>query len=488
MDFEVLVCFVVWASHAAYAWYSVWKASYAYLPRLLDYGATPGWSILSERPKDSTNFEWFIWKEHVTHYLFALILHAGTLPAVMLCLPGRLAKPVLISLWLCLNCLAYGSYPVIVAIGYACILYTTVLLFKTAKSLWVVAVLLFLALNTRLFTPMAHVQYYLFCVFVTYKLLQFVSYLLFTLSKTEKGSVLDDVTHLLFYCLYLPYSTVLFVTYEQFRSQWLARRPLGQRNLPKVLWLATRILFWTFFCDFVLHFCFMNAMVQDYEFLRYVSVDVLCSVVYTAGQFFHSKYVCIFGLFKVFAHVDGMEPPDLPVCISRVALYSRIWRHFDRGLYTFLNTHIFHPLSEAIKYPDLRRVCAGAACFLFVWLFHGQSYSFAVWSFLNFVETMFEYVGCRIDRRLSVVCRLRKLFGIACSRRILAVLQLPCIVVSVFSIAFFLGGADTGFVLIRRILIDEHFQLRPVFFYLISLGYCFVQSTMEVERLRPFAC
>ena len=57
------------------------------------------------------------------------------------------------------------------------------------------------------------------------------------------------------------------------------------------------------------------------------------------GAFFHLKYVVIFGLPAIFALIDGMEPPDGPICISRVSLYSKIWRGFDRGLYAFFKVN-----------------------------------------------------------------------------------------------------------------------------------------------------
>ncbi|VDL68473.1 unnamed protein product [Nippostrongylus brasiliensis] len=60
---------------------------------------------------------------------------------------------------------------------------------------------------------------------------------------------------------------------------------------------------------------------------------------------FFLKYVVLFGFPALFAYIDGMRPPAPPICISRVSLYSRMWRHFDVGLYQFLKNQVrsFYP-------------------------------------------------------------------------------------------------------------------------------------------------
>ena len=58
-----------------------------------------------------------------------------------------------------------------------------------------------------------------------------------------------------------------------------------------------------------------------------------------------------------------MQPLRPPVCVSRVAIYSRIWRQFDRGLYLFIKHQIYLPiLRPTFSLP--RKVAAGALAFL----------------------------------------------------------------------------------------------------------------------------
>lgn len=73
-----------------------------------------------------------------------------------------------------------------------------------------------------------------------------------------------------------------------------------------------------------------------------------------AGQFFHIKYVIIFGVPRLFATIDGMRPPGPPICISRVSKYSQMWRYFDHGLYEFLKNQVMFFCSNQFKRLDRR--------------------------------------------------------------------------------------------------------------------------------------
>jgi protein-cysteine N-palmitoyltransferase HHAT len=49
------------------------------------------------------------------------------------------------------------------------------------------------------------------------------------------------------------------------------------------------------------------------------------------------KYTVIYGISATLAGAEGVEMPQPPKCISRIHLYSDMWRVFDPGLYKFLN-------------------------------------------------------------------------------------------------------------------------------------------------------
>jgi hypothetical protein len=79
----------------------------------------------------------------------------------------------------------------------------------------------------------------------------------------------------------------------------------------------------------------------------------------------------------LFARVDGLCPPAGPVCISRTALYSKMWRRFDRGLHAFLVTNVYKPF-VAPTYSWQRKLFGLVMAYTFVLLWHGVQSSTGV--------------------------------------------------------------------------------------------------------------
>ncbi|EFO13009.1 hhat protein, partial [Loa loa] len=90
--------------------------------------------------------------------------------------------------------------------------------------------------------------------------------------------------------------------------------------------------------------------------------------------FFHLRYVVIFGLPRIFALADNMEPADGPICINRLTLYSKAWRYFDPGLYSFFKTYIFIPIC-APTFSLKRKIFGVILSYGFVLLWHGIHYA-----------------------------------------------------------------------------------------------------------------
>jgi len=72
---------------------------------------------------------------------------------------------------------------------------------------------------------------------------------------------------------------------------------------------------------------------------------------YSMGQFFHLKYVIFYGYPRAFVNADGIEARDHPKCISRIHLYSDMWRYFDTGLYKFMVRLGFYLWVHFFTYP-----------------------------------------------------------------------------------------------------------------------------------------
>ena len=97
----------------------------------------------------------------------------------------------------------------------------------------------------------------------------------------------------------------------------------------------------------------------------------------------------MYGWSCFLAKLDGVAAPPHPKCIGRIHLYSDMWRHFDNGLYLFMqkyiyryfyknislhcNTHFYRPVLG--DYTGLLpRLLSSAVCFSFVYVWHGEPF------------------------------------------------------------------------------------------------------------------
>ncbi|KRZ91824.1 Protein-cysteine N-palmitoyltransferase Rasp [Trichinella sp. T8] len=491
--FEVVSSFIIWVAHVAYAWYLIGIESALYGGEEINqFSFVDGWSMIG-RIRDNTNFEWNVWMTMLPYYVLALVLHRLS-SCLLELLDCNVQKALFISslLWPALNCIAYGWLPVAVGLVYGFTLFITTRITTSLVALWAMSLLFFGTLFSDVYSQFGQPDYYIFCVYITYKLLQFISYFSYQIESAKVGGFKKSFFITLrdgcLYAFYMPYSTVLFVTYRNFLVQCVKRS--NGNSWRSIVLVGIRVVFWTLFCEIVLHIFYMNAMIVDVDFLKHTRLDVLCALVLTAGQFFHAKYVAMFGLFALFAKLDGMEPHWKPVCIARVALYSVMWRSFDHGLYTFLRDHIFKPITNNTSIPlnpTTKRFLAIGVTFLFVWIFHGQSVSLAWWALFNLIEILLEAVASVIDRRWDIFSTLIQTCGPFNTRRLIGLAIIPCTALSVFSIVYFLSNVECASVVIERLAFNRHqwWTVRPALIYLIGLGYFFVQFSIEMQRLAP---
>ncbi|VBB34590.1 unnamed protein product, partial [Acanthocheilonema viteae] len=154
--------------------------------------------------------------------------------------------------------------------------------------------------------------------------------------------------------------------------------------------------------------------------------------------FFHLKYVVIFGLPRIFALADNMEPADGPICINRLTLYSKAWRYFDRGLY--------------------------------------------IWIALNIIGLFMEY-GCKGLYGIKEIREWReKYITDIAFRRIIACLHIIPFVLGLYSNFYFLGGFEVGSMFVERIWYEETLTLRFPAILLITLAYFYSQVCIEIDR------
>lgn len=143
------------------------------------------------------------------------------------------------------------------------------------------------------------------------------------------------------YCLYLPvFFFGPFIRFESVRKSYTDNKFVTLLMKLKLLALQLfRFTFWLVFTEISLHFVYVNATMFHPDFVRNLDYWSLYGYGYAMGQFFHLKYVVMYGLATTLAKFENVEVPKTPHCIGRVHLYSKMWRHFDPGLYTFLTKY-----------------------------------------------------------------------------------------------------------------------------------------------------
>ena len=94
----------------------------------------------------------------------------------------------------------------------------------------------------------------------------------------------------------------------------------------KIIKDVVRISFWALFIEVILHYFYFNAMMHDRSLLRRLPRWALVGVGYCHGQFFMVKYLVIFGIPAVLTQFDNIKSAERPKCISRIYLYSEMWK------------------------------------------------------------------------------------------------------------------------------------------------------------------
>ncbi|KAF8376503.1 hypothetical protein PRIPAC_82932 [Pristionchus pacificus] len=285
------------------------------------------------------------------------------------------------------------------------------------------------------------------------------------------------------YMTYLPYATVIIILYEEFVAQ-IAQRTCGQRETPfgwrSNLLFSLRLLLSTTLYTILLHMIPAGAMFASQAATSSrLNGYQLFSLAYVIGQYFHVKYVVLFGVSSLFARIDGMTPPPPPICISRVSRYSRMWRHFDAGLYSFLKNQVYIPLlTNPYLKSGMARPLALVSAFLIVVAWHGSHRNCVVWVCLSAFELVIERsiglgAGIREPEPSSSLHfqEFRARTGEVWLRRMLAC----CMNLTVLYNGL-LGIAKMDFTIVNGVP-----SAGLVLAHLLTLGYFFNQTCLELE-------
>lgn len=171
---------------------------------------------------------------------------------------------------------------------------------------------------------------------------------------------------------------------------------------------------------------------------------------YAMGQYFHMKYVVLYGISTSIAKFDGISAPNTPKCIGRIHLYSNMWKYFDCGLYKFLLKYIYIPCSKN-KLSMTNKMFSSFLCFCYVYIWHGMQNFILIWSFLNFVSIMLE-TGSKFFYAKYFQRELEANLSYSWRRRLTCLICSPLLTLSAVSNFFFFAGTQIGLLFFERIL------------------------------------
>ncbi|CAJ0604106.1 unnamed protein product [Cylicocyclus nassatus] len=366
---ERLLCWAVWIFHSAAAFYIAFRVSRGHLRPWIQNWLTES-SYLSGYEVDLSDNEWEHFRNTVSHMILDYSLHSIMYFLVIRFVETKWTKIILISGALLLQVHLTSLTCVSILFAFAVIVTSLSIVTRNIAVPWILCISFVLKASDYLpFTMDGHIYYCEFNVYLygAIKILNFSLYMCQNKDKKYKDIWQD---HLL-YLTYLPYSMTLIVLFDDFLMQ-LQRRlasPDSYNNLVNLRWTAyfgARLIFWFFVLEFILHFIYVHSIFSSpFAVIHRLGPYETCAVAYVIGQLFHLKYVVLFGTPAFFAYLDGMLPPPPPICISRVSRYSRMWRHFDVGLYRFLRDQVYIPLLRP-KLPTtlaiLRELTTFAGC------------------------------------------------------------------------------------------------------------------------------
>uniref|UniRef100_A0A5S6QAW6 MBOAT family protein n=1 Tax=Trichuris muris TaxID=70415 RepID=A0A5S6QAW6_TRIMR len=469
----------------AYAWYKIFELSSSNLlanSRAAPFSTTHLWWI-GERRKDISNYEWYYWSIWVKEAAVFYCLHFVLFNCFRNVLKTCLWKTMMIFYWFVACFCLFSPSIVALTLVLSIIMLLAARYLRSKLILWFIVLALLFAFVEG-YIEISESELFRTVSFIGYKMIHSISYCIYVVDTSAKHgarSFMDDFVDMLWYLYYFPYQLSLIVIYPKFRTHMDTIRT-RERNWLEAIWFGVRIMFWYSFIELLLHFMYFDAAIADRDLLKKVPLDTLSSLGLMIGQFFHLKYVVIFGFPAFFAKLDNMIPPGLPICITRVSVFSNVWRYFDRGLYDFFKEYIFLAIARP-SFSVMGRLTGLFLSFLFVLVWHGFRHNCIIWVALNVVEILIENIAKQIYAIGSVKRWREENISDRAFRRILAVLQLLLLVLGFYSNFYFIGGSLFGGIVVDRIFWGETVpKLKMPAILLLSLGYCYNHVNMDASR------
>ncbi|XP_013416439.1 protein-cysteine N-palmitoyltransferase HHAT [Lingula anatina] len=512
---EITVYWVCWLSAVVYITENTILASIEFRKYLSPYDIRKGWTVLGTTLyKDVSNFEWEFWFSAWGWIVLPCYIGHGIIGSLVNWKCRNLRKQFFVLYTVGVVWYVMGLKQLLILLLHCAISFVTAMS-GSSVLVWIVCLLLLATLNHEVTVQwlrlavdddVLETKYYLFVFTIAMTNLRYISFCLekaksiqfiksqemITGESVQKQKMphredaalravaqncnfMDMMTYVFYFPLFF---TGPILTYDKFLEQ--VNRPPQPWTKPRITHLAldfVRITWWLGFNYLLLHVVHLSAIQLQLDLLSSLPLWTLGGVAFWNFQFFQTKYVVMFGLPSCFAKLDQMEPPAGPICISHLYLFSTMWQQFDRGLYQHLKRHIYIPLGGS-RHGLFSQLLATAACFIFVYYWHGNEVYLAWWSILNFTGVVMEVIGRKTITSEAVQRMMKKHWSPSWQRRFLAALLVPNFIFCSMASLVFVGGSDAGKIYFRRLIFGDW----PTSAFMLSaVVYCIIQVAIEID-------
>ncbi|XP_067370694.1 protein-cysteine N-palmitoyltransferase HHAT isoform X3 [Channa argus] len=236
-----------------------------------------------------------------------------------------------------------------------------------------------------------------------------------------------------------------------------------------------RIILWWSIAEYMIHVMYMHSIQSNETYLEILPPWALGGLALALVQFFHVKYLVLFGVPSMLATLDKLVPPKLPRCVSIMYSFIGMWRHFDEGLYRWLIRYIYVPLGGSRRGLLCKIISTGLA-FGFVCLWHGGHDYLQYWALMNWAGVLVENGLKSLLTSSFINSIVEQKFSGAMKRRSIALLSSFSTAMLILSNLVFLGGNHVGRIFWKRVFIQGWSTIAPP---MLAFLYCFAQIGLE---------
>ncbi|XP_078599437.1 protein-cysteine N-palmitoyltransferase HHAT-like isoform X1 [Branchiostoma floridae x Branchiostoma japonicum] len=436
------------------------------------------------RKKDIADFEWVFWQTHFREGLVFCFIGHVLVSRLMSMFVSKYRREVYLAYsFLCLY-FVLGWKPLGVLLAHCMVFYAAALL-RSVLLCWGVGIFIVATLNSSLFKVLKFTlsgedesTYYLLLFTAAMSILRQLSFSL-EVCKLRKDQKAYSLIDFLSYNFYIPlFFNGPVITYNTFHEYTRHPIPLDKTRLGHIVWSMCRVAIWAVITEAAYHLLYFCELEQQISILENLPLMEVTGIGYLHVQFFHVKYMVLYGFSSTIAMLDGMEPPMFPRCVSALYSFTAMWRYFDNGLHTFLVRYIYIPLGGSHK-GTVRQLLASAACFGMVCYWHGGQYYLITWALLNWAGIVVESIGA-IVAKTAMVQHYTSQLSSPNQRRLKALCNAPILAFLILFNLVFLGGTSAGYVYFDKFFISG-FPFTTA--KLLASMYCSVQLTLTFEKV-----